>query len=82
MGFFPVNWTPTQWTLYAILLGILFGVFGNLWANSISRYREEKAKESGNPINYEYEAKWGIKAFIIILVLLLFLLFFWPIAYG
>jgi hypothetical protein len=71
-------WGSVQWTFYAIGIGLLSGVFGNLWATAYTHYREEKARNANPPesINWTKELFYGTICLIVICVAIaIFLLF-------
>lgn len=77
--FNSLQWTSVQWTIYAIIVGMTVGFVGNMLANSIINLWQEEARTTGKPINWKTERnKWFI-FFIGILVLLVVLLYIWPL---
>jgi hypothetical protein len=70
------TWGSVQWTFYAVGIGLLSGVFGNLWATAYTHYREERARKATKPINWTSELFWGTICLVVITgAIILFLIF-------
>ena len=57
------QWSIFQWTLYSIMLGIMGGMIGNVWANIFMRNYENKNK------NVNWEKKFRDATIGIILII-------------
>jgi hypothetical protein len=77
--YMPLNiasWGAAQWTLYSVAIGLMGGVIGNLFATAATQYRQEQAKITGRPINWQYELIGGaIFIFGIVCLIFIYLIF-------
>ena len=64
-------WGPAQWTLYAIGVGLLSGMLGNMWASTYLHWKEEKAKLENRTINWKNEFT-NITIPIVVIIIIVF----------
>jgi bacteriorhodopsin len=64
-------WGSAQWAFYAIGIGFLSGILGNMCATAFMHYKEEKSKLKNKPINWKNE----MIASIIIIGLIIVIIF-------
>jgi hypothetical protein len=69
-------WGPAQWAFYAIGVGFLSGILGNMCASAFMRWKEEKAKLENKPINWKCEMIASIIIICVIIAIVFGTLFF------
>jgi small-conductance mechanosensitive channel len=69
-------WGAAQWTLYAIVVGLLAGMLGNMWANSYTHYKEERERLKGKSINWTLEFRNNTIPIVIIFIIIFIILIF------
>jgi len=66
-----LTWGTLQWTFYALGVGLLAGILGNIWATYFVNYKKELAQKTGKPIHWGREF-WVITGCIVVVVAAIF----------